>query len=43
MYPVSLRNVGKTYRLDTVTVPALSAVSIDIRPGRFTVLCSPSC
>lgn len=42
MYPVSLRNVGKTYRLDTVTVPALSAVSIDIRPGRFTVLCGPS-
>ena len=42
MYPVSLRNVGKTYRLDTVTVPALSAVCIDIRPGRFTVLCGPS-
>ena len=42
MYPVSLRNVGKTYRLDTVTVPALSAVSIDIRPGRFTMLCGPS-
>ena len=42
MYPVSLRNVGKTYRLDTVTVPALSAVSIDIRPRRFTVLCGPS-
>ena len=34
--------MGKTYRLDTVTVPALSAVSIDIRPGRFTVLCGPS-
>ncbi len=42
MYPVSLRNVGKTSWLDTVTVPALSAVSIDIRPGRFTVLCGPS-
>ncbi len=42
MYPVSLRNVGKTYRLDTVTVPALSAVNIDIQPGRFTVLCGPS-
>ncbi|MBP7440582.1 MAG: ABC transporter ATP-binding protein [Acidovorax sp.] len=42
MYPVSLRNVDKTYRLDTVTVPALSGVSIDIRPGRFTVLCGPS-
>ena len=42
MYPVSLRNVDKTYRLDTVTVPALSGISIDIRPGRFTVLCGPS-
>ncbi len=42
MYPVSLRNVGKTYRLGTVTVPALSGVSIDIRPGRFIVLCGPS-
>ena len=42
MYPVSLRNVDKTYRLDTVTVPALSGVSIDIRPGRFTVLCGAS-
>ena len=42
MYPVSLRNVDKTYRLDTVTVPALSEDSIDIRPGRFTVLCGPS-
>ena len=42
MYPVSLRNVDKTYRLDTVTVPALCGVSIDIRPGRFTVLCGPS-
>ena len=42
MYPVSLRNVDKTYRLDTVTVPALSGVSIDIRPGRVTVLCGPS-
>ena len=34
--------MDKTYRLDTVTVPALSGVSIDIRPGRFTVLCGPS-
>ena len=42
MYPVSLRNVDKTYRLPAVTVPALSGVSIDIRPGRFTVLCGPS-
>ncbi|WP_119964805.1 ABC transporter ATP-binding protein [Simplicispira lacusdiani] len=42
MHPVSLRNVTKTYRLDTVAVPALDGVSLDIRPGRFTVLCGPS-
>lgn len=42
MHPVSLRNVTKTYRLDTVAVPALDGVSLDIRPCRFTVLCGPS-
>ena len=42
MHPVSLRNVTKTYRLDTVAVPDLDTVSLDIRPGRFTVLCGPS-
>ena len=42
MHPVSLRNVGKVYHLDAVAVPALSEVSLDIRPGSFTVLCGPS-
>jgi len=42
MHPVSLRNVTKTYRLDTVAVSALDGVSLDVRPGRFTVLCGPS-
>lgn len=42
MHPVSLRNVGKTYRLDAVDVPALSDISIDIRDSAFTVLSGPS-
>lgn len=42
MYPVSLRNVGKTYRLDSVAVPALSDISLDIRQGCFTVISGPS-
>jgi putative ABC transport system ATP-binding protein len=42
MHSVSLCNVGKVYRLDQVTVPALEEVSLDIRPGRFTVLSGPS-
>ncbi|MBI1906116.1 MAG: ABC transporter ATP-binding protein [Rhodocyclales bacterium] len=42
MHPVSLRNVGKTYRLDAVDVPALSQINIDIRPGGFTVIAGPS-
>lgn len=42
MHPVSLRNVGKTYRLDSVDVPALSDITIDIRQSAFTVLSGPS-
>lgn len=42
MHPVSLRNVGKTYRLDSVAVPALSDISFDIRQGSFTVISGPS-
>lgn len=42
MHPVSLRNVGKSYRLDSVDVPALSEISIDIRQGSFTVISGPS-
>ncbi|WP_307731387.1 ABC transporter ATP-binding protein [Massilia agilis] len=42
VHPVSLRNIGKTYRLDSVEVPALSDISVDIRQGAFTVLSGPS-
>jgi len=42
MYPVRLRNVGKVYHLDAVTVPALVDVTLDIHPASFTVLCGPS-
>jgi len=42
MHPVSLRNVAKIYRLDSVEVPALSDVSLDIREGSFTVIAGPS-
>lgn len=42
MHPVSLRNVEKIYRLDSITVTALSQVSLDIRPGSFTVISGPS-
>lgn len=42
MHPVSIRNVGKTYRLDAVEVPALSDISLDIHQGCFTVLSGPS-
>ena len=42
MHPVSLRNVGKIYRLDSVDVPALCDVSVDIRQGVFTVISGPS-
>lgn len=42
MFPVSLRKLHKRYRLDSVEVPALADLSLDIRPGRFTVLCGPS-
>lgn len=42
MHPVSLRHVGKTYRLDAVEVPALSDINLDIRQGCFTVLSGPS-
>jgi putative ABC transport system ATP-binding protein len=42
MHPVSLRNVGRVYHLDAVEVSALSEVSLDIRPGRFTVISGPS-
>ncbi len=37
MHPVSLHQVGKTYRLGAVDVPALSDITLDIHQGAFTV------
>jgi putative ABC transport system ATP-binding protein len=34
--------VAKSYRLDSVNVPALSDISLQIRPDRFSVICGPS-
>jgi putative ABC transport system ATP-binding protein len=42
MYPVTLKQVGKTYHLDAVDVPALSDISLDIRPHCFTVISGAS-
>jgi len=42
MHPVRLRNVGKSYRLDTVDVRALLDISLDIRERAFTVISGPS-
>ncbi|RZI44826.1 ABC transporter ATP-binding protein [Herbaspirillum sp. HC18] len=42
MQPVILKNVGKNYRLDAVTVPALSDINLEIRSNRFTVLSGAS-
>jgi putative ABC transport system ATP-binding protein len=42
MPTVRLRDVCKTYYLDSVTVPALAGVSADIQPDCFTVLAGPS-
>ncbi|CAG4884649.1 Uncharacterized ABC transporter ATP-binding protein TM_0352 [Georgfuchsia toluolica] len=42
MYPVVLRQVAKTYHLDAVDVPALTDISLEIRPDCFTVISGPS-
>jgi putative ABC transport system ATP-binding protein len=42
MHPVILNQVGKTYRLDSVRVPALQDITLEIRPNRFTVISGPS-
>ncbi|MBV1776037.1 ABC transporter ATP-binding protein [Burkholderiaceae bacterium DAT-1] len=42
MYTASLRGVGKTYRLDTVEVPALIDIQVDLRQNVFTVISGPS-
>ena len=42
MHPVLLKQVGKTYHLDAVGVPALSDINLEIRANRFTVISGPS-
>jgi putative ABC transport system ATP-binding protein len=42
MHPVLLKQVGKTYHLDAVDVPALSDIDLEIRANRFTVISGPS-
>ena len=42
MYSVELKQVGKTYHLDAVDVPALVDINLQIRPNCFTVISGPS-
>jgi putative ABC transport system ATP-binding protein len=42
MQPVILKDVGKVYHLDAVDVPALSNITLEIRPDRFTVIAGAS-
>jgi putative ABC transport system ATP-binding protein len=42
MQPVVLKQVGKTYHLDAVDVPALSDINLEIQPNRFTVISGAS-
>lgn len=42
MYPVVLKQVAKSYRLDAVDVPALSDINLEIRPNCFTVIAGAS-
>ena len=42
MQPVILEQVGKTYHLDAVDVPALSDINLEIRPNCFTVISGAS-
>jgi putative ABC transport system ATP-binding protein len=37
-----MRGVDKTYRVGSVDVEALKGISLDIEPGRFTVVIGPS-
>ena len=41
-HPVVLKGVSRTYRLDSVDVPALTDINLVILPNRFTVLSGPS-
>lgn len=42
LHPVVLKGVSKTYRLDSVDVPALTDIGLVILPNRFTVISGPS-
>ncbi|CAN5171434.1 ABC transporter ATP-binding protein [soil metagenome] len=42
MQPVILKHVGRTYRLDSVEVPALIDINLEIRPNCFTVISGAS-
>jgi putative ABC transport system ATP-binding protein len=42
MDTLSLSRVSKAYRLDRVSVPALSEITLQVRPDRFTVLSGAS-
>jgi putative ABC transport system ATP-binding protein len=42
MNVVTLNQVGKTYHLDAVDVPALVGIDLEIRPNCFTVISGPS-
>ncbi len=42
MHPVVLKQIGKTYHLDSVDVPALTDINLEIRPNCFTVISGPS-
>lgn len=42
MQPVILKDIGKTYHLDAVDVHALSNITLEIQPDRFTVIAGAS-
>ncbi len=42
MNVVTLNQIGKTYHLDAVDVPALVDIDLEIRPNCFTVISGPS-
>ncbi len=42
MHTVVLSQVSKNYRLDTVVVPALIGINLEVRPNCFTVIAGPS-
>lgn len=42
LHPVVLKGVSKSYRLDSVKVPALVGLDLVILPDRFTVISGPS-